>query len=440
MSTASAHNKSMTSLAPIVVMLFFAWGFATSIVDAVIPKLKEQFSLNYTEAMLVQFAFFLAYFVVSVPAGALLARLGYLRGIVAGLVIMTLGCLLFVPASSMGLFAAFLLALFVMAGGITVLQVAANPLMSLLGRPETASSRLNLAQAFNSLGTTLGPILGSVFILSKAADGDASARGVHVPFLMIAALLVVLSVLFWFLRGREGASTDQQSGSGLSLKVLRHSQLALGVVSIFVYVGAEVSIGSAMVNYLILDRTRDVASELGTWFAGLVHLHDVLNTPESKAAVLVSLYWGGAMFGRFIGSVVLRFARPGIVLMACSLAAALLVSLSMASSGTLAMATILSVGLCNSIMFPTIFTIAIDGLEEETPQGAGMLCLAIFGGAVVPMITGKVADLTSLVLAFIVPVACYLMIAGYGLLTGLHLLSGKAAAKGGGSPRAVSMH
>ncbi|MBB6254614.1 sugar MFS transporter [Nitrospirillum iridis] len=437
MSTASAHNKSMTSLAPIVVMLFFAWGFATSIVDAVIPKLKEQFSLNYTEAMLVQFAFFLAYFIVSVPAGALLARLGYLRGIVAGLVIMTLGCLLFVPASSMGLFVAFLLALFVMAGGITVLQVAANPLMSLLGTPETASSRLNLAQAFNSLGTTLGPILGSVFILSKA-DGD-SARGVHVPFLMIAALLVVLSVLFWFLRGREGAATDQQAGGALSLKVLRHSQLALGVVSIFVYVGAEVSIGSAMVNYLILDRTRDVASELGTWFAGLVHLHDVLNTPESKAAVLVSLYWGGAMIGRFIGSVVLRFARPGIVLMACSLAAALLVSLSMASSGTMAMVSILSVGLCNSIMFPTIFTIAIDGLEEETPQGAGMLCLAIFGGAVVPMITGKVADMTSLVLALIVPVACYLMIAGYGLLTGLHLLTGKPAAKRGGA-RAVSMH
>ncbi|TWB43878.1 sugar MFS transporter [Nitrospirillum pindoramense] len=440
MSTASAHNKSMTSLAPIVVMLFFAWGFATSIVDAVIPKLKEQFSLNYTEAMLVQFAFFLAYFVVSVPAGALLARLGYLRGIVAGLSIMTLGCLLFVPASSMGLFGAFLLALFVMAGGITVLQVAANPLMSLLGRPETASSRLNLAQAFNSFGTTIGPILGSVFILSKAADGDASARGVHVPFLMIAGLLIVLAVLFWFLRGREGAATDQQSGSsGLSVKVLRHSQLALGVVSIFVYVGAEVSIGSAMVNYLILDRTRDAASELGTWFAGLMHLHDVLNTPESKAAVLVSLYWGGAMVGRFIGSVVLRFARPGIVLMACSLAAALLVSLSMASTGTMAMATILSVGLCNSIMFPTIFTIAIDGLEEETPQGAGMLCLAIFGGAVVPMITGKVADMTSLVLAFIVPVACYLMIAGYGLLTGLHLLSGKPATKGS-APRAVSMH
>ncbi|MDE1146162.1 MAG: sugar MFS transporter [Azospirillaceae bacterium] len=430
----------MTSLAPIVVMLFFAWGFATSIVDAVIPKLKEQFSLNYTEAMLVQFAFFLAYFVVSVPAGALLARLGYLRGIVAGLSIMTLGCLLFVPASGMGVFVAFLVALFVMAGGITVLQVAANPLMSLLGSPETASSRLSLAQAFNSLGTTLGPILGSVFILSKA-DGEGGSRGVHVPFLMIAALLVVLAALFWFLRGREGAAADQQSGTGgLSLKVLRHSQLALGVVSIFVYVGAEVSIGSAMVNYLIMDRTRDAASALGTSVAGLFHLHDVLNTPEAKAAVLVSLYWGGAMIGRFIGSYVLRFARPGIVLMACALAAAFLASLSMASTGEVAMFTILAVGLCNSIMFPTIFTLAIDGLDEETPQGAGMLCLAIFGGAVVPMITGKVADMVGLELAFIVPVVCYLLIAGYGLLTGLHLLSGKPMAKGGTAPRAVTMH
>jgi FHS family L-fucose permease-like MFS transporter len=258
---------------------------------------------------------------------------------------------------------------------------------------------------------------------------------------MIAALLVVLSVLFWFLRGREGAATDQQSGGGggLNLKVLRHSQLALGVVSIFVYVGAEVSIGSAMVNYLILDRTREVASELGTQVASLFHLHDVLNTPEAKAAVLVSLYWGGAMIGRFIGSIVLRFARPGIVLMACALAAAFLASLSMASDGSVAMFTILSVGLCNSIMFPTIFTIAIDGLDEETPQGAGMLCLAIFGGAVVPMVTGAVADQLGLALAFIVPVVCYLLIAGYGLLTGLHLLSGKHAAKGG-APRAVSMH
>lgn len=446
----AGRTPAMSGLTPFVIMLFFAWGLATVLVDTVVPRMKAQFSLNYVEAMLTQFAFFLAYFIMSIPAGGILTRVGYLRGIVCGLGVMALGCLLFLPASWLGVYPAFLLALFVMASGITILQVAANPLMSLLGPPETAPSRLSLAQAFNSLGTTFGPMVGSVLILSHKPGGDGTADaatpdgGVQLPFLVIAAGLVLLALLFWKLRHRETRRAVGEAAASFSLAVLAHPRLALGAIGIFVYVGAEVSIGSAMVNYLTLDRTQAATETLGGQITHFLHLHNAINTPEGRAGSLLSLYWGGAMVGRFIGSAILRHLRAGLALAGCALAAALLVCLSMASSGDAAVVSILAVGLFNSIMFPTIFTLAIEGLGDETPHGAGVLCLAIVGGAVVPLLTGFVADSVGLVMAYWVPVICYALIGLYGSMVGLNLLPAStvpdAGGKTGGKAVRASLH
>lgn len=373
---------------PFVVSLFFVWGFATVLVDSLIPKLKAQFTLTYAEVMLTQFAFFLAYFLFSVPLGMLLARVGYIRGIVIGLAVMAAGCLLFIPASSMGVFGVFLLALFVMASGITMLQVAANPLMALLGSPETSHSRLNLAQAFNSFGTFVGPFVGASVILAAG-----STQG---PFVGIAVGLVVIVFIFWQFRDVDHGVFAVEPGQGLAFGVLRERRLALGALSIFTYVGAEVSIGSLMTNYLMQDYTLGLIAQ--------------------KAGHLVAFYWGGAMVGRFIGSAVLQRVRAGTVLCVCALGAATLVTSSSLSVGAMAAATLIAVGLCNSIMFPTIFTLGIEKLGSHTPQGSAMLCLAIVGGAIVPVITGFVADHSSLQQALWVPVVCYLWIAIYGWL------------------------
>lgn len=435
----------MTGLIPFVTMLFFAWGLVTSLVDIVVPRLKAQFSLNHTESMLVQFAFFLAYFIMSVPAGAILTRVGYLRGIVCGLGVMTLGCLLFLPASWLGAFAPFLLALFIMAGGITILQVAANPLMALLGPEETSHSRLNMAQATNSLGTTIGPIVGSVLILSNkpgTGDGAPTANGgVELPFLIIAAGLALLALLFWCLRGREVRGAASQAVSSFSTAVLAYPRLAFGALAIFVYVGAEVSIGSAMVNYLTLARTTQATDTLGTIVTHLLRLDETVNTPEGRAGALLSLYWGGAMVGRFVGIFVLRVVRAGLALAFCALAAAVLVGVSMSTQGDTAVLAILAVGLFNSIMFPTIFTLAIEGLGDETPHGAGMLCLAIVGGAVMPLLLGLVADSAGLVAAFAVPVICYALIGLYGSSVGLNLMPLSQPRKGKtGRPADATLH
>jgi FHS family L-fucose permease-like MFS transporter len=404
---------SGSRIAPLVVVLFFAWGFATVLIDTLIPKLKGLFQLNYTEAMLTQFAFFLGYLVFSIPASFLLARIGYVRQIVVGLVVMALGCMLFSPAAQLGVYPVFLLALFVMAAGITTLQVAANPLIALLGSPATSHSRLNLAQAFNSLGTTVGPLVGAALILqggvvapdpARIAPGlletfrKAEANAVQAPFLGIAVVLLVLAVVFWRLRRSPAGPTAAVEGApGFDFGLLRRPRLALGAVSIFVYVGAEVSIGSLMINYLMLEKTLGVAA--------------------ATAGHLVALYWGGAMVGRFIGSAVLRWIPAGMALCFCALGASLLACTSAATLGVFAAIAVIAIGLFNSIMFPTIFTLAIEGLGERTPQGSGLLCLAIVGGAIVPLITGRVADLAGLSASLIVPALCYLWIAVYGWLS-----------------------
>ena len=399
-------------LVVLVVFLFFSWGFATVLSDTLVPKLKGLFALSYTEVLLTQFMFFISYLVFSIPAGFILSRIGYLRGAVLGLVVMISGCLLFAPAAAFGLFPAFLLALFVMASGITLLQVVANPLIAELGPAFSSSSRLTLAQAFNSLGTTIVPLIGAVLILrggvtinaanlspaALRATRIAQAHSVQVPYLMIAAGLAVLALLLWLLRNRPAPPVSPQMASFSAVWALRdRPRLMLGTIAIFVYVGAEVSIGSIMTNYLMQPSVLGLIAE--------------------RAAQLVSLYWGGAMVGRFIGSWVLSRVRPGFVLAGCAVCACLLALLSSVSHGEMAAVTLIAVGFFNSIMFPTVFALASDDLGEETPNASALLCMAIVGGAIIPEIVGAVADAASLAAALVVPAVCYVWIAIYGMLT-----------------------
>lgn len=394
----------------VVTMLFFMWGLLTSLNDVLIPHLKSIYTLTYVQAMLVQFCFFGAYFIVSLPAGALIRRIGYQRGAVTGLAIAAVGCLMFYPAASSGYWL-FLVSFFVLAAGITILQVAANPYVTALGDPRTASSRLTLTQAFNSLGTTVGPYLGSVLILAgaqaatseqlaamtpaaQAAYRAEEAATVQGPYLALAAALGLLAVVFALARLpriRHDAGAAIASGAS----ILRHRHLVFGTVGIFLYVGAEVSIGSFLVN-----------------FFGERHIGGM---DHASAGKLVAVYWFLAMVGRFIGSAVMRYVRPGIVLAVCAAMAALLVLTAILTQGTVAMGAILGVGLFNSIMFPTIFSMALHGLGDETGKGSGLLCMAIVGGAIIPFVQGAFADGIGLQPSFFVPMLCYLVILAFGL-------------------------
>jgi len=398
-ATGQNHYFALSSLT----FLFFIWGFITCLNDILIPHLKNVFDLNYTQAMLIQFCFFGAYFLVSIPAGYLVKKAGYQRGIVIGLLIAAVGCLMFYPAAEAQVYAMFLLALFVLAAGITILQVAANPYVTALGKAETASSRLTMTQAFNSLGTTIAPWFGGLLILAAATAevGTAEfkaqeAAAVQVPYLMLAAALLVLAAVFALLKlpkvseHHQSEIAEADAGSAW-----QYSHLVLGALGIFVYVGGEVAIGSFLVNF--------------------IGEPDIAGLAEADAAKYISYYWGGAMVGRFIGAVVMQKIAAGKVLAFNAVAAAVLVLLAMSSSGSLAMWAILSVGLFNSIMFPTIFSLAVTGLGKYTSQGSGVLCLAIVGGAIIPLLQGVLADSIGLQLSFILPVLCYGYICFYGL-------------------------
>jgi FHS family L-fucose permease-like MFS transporter len=418
----SAHNPALAPAAQagaanntgplvIVTILFFMWGLLTSLNDVLIPHLKAIYTLSYVQAMLVQFCFFGAYFIVSVPAGALIRRLGYQKGAVAGLLVAALGCALFYPASKSG-YGLFLFAFFVLASGITILQVAANPYVTVLGPASTASSRLTLTQAFNSLGTTIAPAVGGMLILSGAAVGADrlaamnapelaayrahEAASVQGPYLALAAALAILAVLFALARLPKISHGDETTAvaSGKA-SALAYRHLVLGAVAIFLYVGGEVSIGSFLINFL---GERQIA--------GLA---------ASSAAGYVSLYWGGALVGRFIGFAAMRYVSPGKSLAFNALAAIALVLAAIFGKGALAMWAILAVGLCNSIMFPTIFSLALHGLGRHTGQGSGILCMAIVGGAIVPFVQGALADSIGLQPSFFVPAACYGFILYFGL-------------------------
>ena len=409
--TAPAGAANNTGPLVIVTILFFMWGLLTSLNDVLIPHLKAIYTLSYVQAMLVQFCFFGAYFIVSVPAGALIRRLGYQKGAVTGLLIAAVGCALFYPASKSG-YGLFLFAFFVLASGITVLQVAANPYVTVLGPASTASSRLTLTQAFNSLGTTVAPAVGGMLILSAATVGADrlaamnaaelaayrahEAASVQGPYLALAAALAILAMLFALARLPQIAHGEESTAAASGkASALAYRHLVLGAVAIFLYVGGEVSIGSFLVNFL---GERQIA--------GLV---------PSVAAGYVSLYWGGALVGRFIGFAVMRYVSPGKSLAFNALVAIALVLTGIFGQGKVAMWAILSVGLFNSIMFPTIFSMALHGLGRHTGQGSGILCMAIVGGAIVPFVQGALADSIGLQTSFFVPAACYGFILYFGL-------------------------
>jgi FHS family L-fucose permease-like MFS transporter len=387
------------------------WGFLTCLNDILVPHLKSIFDLTYAQVMLVQFAFFSAYFLFSVPWSKVVNTIGYQRTMVVGLLTMACGAFLFVPAASAASYPLFLTALLVLAAGITGLQVSANPYVDLLGKPETASSRLDLTQAFNSLGTTLAPKVGGLLILSAAplaieqlrqlapealhAYRVQQAASVKMPYAVISVALVLLAVLIGRFKLPKVESEVSRAGEKTMDSIWKHRNLLLGAIGIFSYVGAEVSIGSFLVNYFGLPEIAGLSAK--------------------SAAGFVSFYWGGAMIGRFLGAIPLRRLRAGYLLGVCAICAATLVTVSMSIGGHSAMWTILAVGLFNSIMFPTIFSLGVAELGPLTGSGSGILTMAIVGGAILPVIQGVIADRVGLHHAFFVPVICYLYILFYGL-------------------------
>ena len=371
--------------------LFFFWGFITVLNDILIPFLKESFDLNYTQAMLVQFCFFGAYFVVSPFAGKLIDKVGYQQGIVMGLLTTAAGCILFYPSASLHMYSLFLFAFFVLASGITILQVAANPYVAALGPETTAASRLNLAQAANSLGTTVGPIIGAALILGAVA-ADASA--VQGPYLMIAGLLVAAALVFRFIKlpvlAHVEATGEESDGN-----IWEHRSLVLGALAIFLYVGGEVSIGSFLVNYFSDPSIAGMST--------------------ADAGEMVAYYWGAAMIGRLVGAALMNYIAATKYLAVNALIAIIMIVVSMNTTGDIAMWSILAVGFFNSIMFPTIFTLAVKGLGSMTSKGSGLVCQAIVGGALIPLVQGVAADSIGIQLSFIVPMLCYIYIGWYAL-------------------------
>jgi len=412
-STASSPTHAVpanaASLQTFVFALFFIFGGITSLNDVIIPKLKDLFTLTYAQAMLVQSAFFAAYFIVSIPAAAIVRRIGYMRTAVVGLLTMTAGCLLFIPASSSGVFATFLVALFVLAAGITIVQVVANPLISLLGAPATAHSRLTFAQAFNSLGTTVFPYVGAILILGSLATVDASTlsgaaldafraeetRVVVQTYIGLAIALVIVAALVWHNRTKLVETPAPHVSMMKAFELLKQPRFAFGAACIFLYVGAEVAVGSVIVNYLMEANVLGLSAE--------------------AAGKHVPLYWGGAMVGRFIGAALLRMFSPGKVLACAAGMTITLLLVSANSTGAVSGWALLAVGLFNSIMFPTIFSLACEGLGERAAEGSGLICVAIVGGAIVPLLTGHAADLVGLKMALAVPAVCYAIILCFGV-------------------------
>lgn len=382
-------------------VLFFSFGFITCLNDILIPYFKAIFKLSYAKAGLINFCFFGAYFVMGIPAGKVVSRLGYKGGMLLGFLVAAGGCFLFYLAANSHSYGLFLGALFVLATGIVLLQVAANPYVAVLGPPESAPARLSLTQAFNSVGTTVAPLVGAALILSHLPDLDAAraadaidVRAVQVPYLCIGAVLIGISVVLSFLKLPVITHTPDPADDG-SRRAWHYRHLMLGMVGIFAYVGAEVAIGSHIVSYLGQP--------------------DVLNMAPKLAGNKIAFYGGGSMAGRFLGAILLNKIRPGYLLAFNALGAIVLVLISANTTGEVAMWSLLAVGLMNSIMFSTIFTLAVAGLGRHTEEASGLLNVAIVGGAVIPPLFGLIADASSLRLALALPVLCYAYIVWYGL-------------------------
>jgi FHS family L-fucose permease-like MFS transporter len=394
-----------------VTTLFFMWGFLTCLNDILVPHLKSIFDLNYKQSQFIQLAFFGAYFVFSFPASKVVDWIGYQKSMVVGLVTAGIGAFLFVPAALVPSYPLFLGAFIVLAAGITCLQVAANPYVTVLGNPQTASSRLNLTQAFNSLGTFLAPFFGGWLILSAAPKTMADIRAmapdalqayrlheaatVKMPYVGLGVALILLAVAIGSFKLPKIEHAQHKVGEKVNDSIWKHPNLIFGAIAIFVYVGAEVSIGSFLVNYF-------TQPEIG----GLT---------DKVAASFVAFYWGGAMVGRFIGSAILQKVSTRGLLGICAVCAAALVAISMLSTGHFAMYSIILVGLFNSIMFPSIFTLGVAELGPLTGDGSGVMIMAIVGGAIIPVAQGAIADRIGIHHAFFLPVICYVYILFFAL-------------------------
>jgi MFS transporter, FHS family, L-fucose permease len=401
--TTISSNPSTTTNAPattyksalvVLTTLFFMWGSLTSLNDVLIPYVQHVFNIRLAASMLIQTAFFSAYFIFSIPAAKIIDWIGYKRAIVVGLLTMVVACLAFYPAAKIPSFPFFLAALIILATGITILQVAANPYVAVLGPPQTASSRLNLSQAFNSFGTAIFPWIGAHLILrtttsaisqSTSQEADAVVK-LYVYFFAVALLLLALAFAFFKLPKMESA--EHRIGEKVNDSLWKHPNLVFGAVGIFVYVGGEVAIGSSIANYLALDNIGHLISSSAIPDAA-TRYHAALG----QAARYISVYWLGAMVGRFIGSALLQKIKPGKLLAFSAIVAALLVTVSVLATGHVAMWSILAVGLFNSIMFPCIFTMGIAELGPLTGDGSGIMNMAIVGGAVIPWLVGQAGDL-----------------------------------------------
>ena len=383
-------QQSYGSALAIVTTLFFMWGSLTSLNDVLIPYAQHAFKLPLDASMLIQTAFFSAYFVFSIPASKIIDWIGYKKAIVVGLLTMAVACLCFYPAATIPSFPFFLGALIVLATGITILQVAANPYVAVLGKPQTASSRLNLTQAFNSLGTAVFPWVGARIILGTTASAIAQSTSqeahaiVRLYVYFFAVALFILAIGFGLAKLPQIQSAEHHLGKKVNDSIWKQPNLIYGAIGIFVYVGGEVAIGSAIANYLALP-------DIGKFAADIADPATRYHAALAEAATYISIYWLGAMIGRFIGSALLQKIKSGKLLALAALAAALLVTVSVLSNGHIAMWSILAVGLFNSIMFPCIFTMSIAELGPLTGDGSGILNMAIVGGAVIPWLVGRLA-------------------------------------------------
>ncbi len=399
----SAHSQQNHTPALVVLTtLFFMMGFITCMNDILIPHLKDIFDLTYVQAMLIQFCFFTAYAIMSIPMGYLVGKIGYKNGVISGFVLTAIGCLLFYPAAGSHSYATFLGALFILASGVTLLQVAGNPYVTLLSKPGKESATLTLVQAFNSLGTTIAPQIGAFLILADATQTVSKAEqisSVQIPYLGLAGLLIILAVFVKMIRlpdARKIAEEESEHNHDGKHSVWQYRHLVFGAAGIFCYVGAEVSIGSLLVSVL-------------GYLKGLDH---------ASAAKYLSFYWGGAMVGRFLGSAIMAKIAPNRYLAFNATAAVALLGVAMLAgkaSADIAMWALLAIGFFNSIMFPTIFSLATKGLGRFTSSASGVLCTAIVGGAVVPVVQGWVADTQGLMISFVVSAICYVYIVFFAI-------------------------
>ena len=388
-------QSSYTPALIVLGVLYFMMGLITCLNDTLVPFFKQGFTLSYTQSSLVQFYFFLTYAIMSIPAGRLIERIGYKQGMVLGFSISAFGAILFYPASILHIYGLFLAALFIVAIGIVILQVAANPYVTILGPSKTASSRLAMVQGVGSIGTTVAPVIGAYFILSRLDTSATSSEALRYPYLVIAAILILIAFVV------SRLNLPAISPSTIRLKdveeptksVFTFRNLNYGAVAIFLYVGAEVSIGTFLTNYV----------------------SDVLKLNVKDANSYVAFYWGSMVVGRLLGTMILKTVKPGVVLAICASIAAILILISVNTTGLVAVWSMIAIGLFNSVMFAIIFSLSVNGLGKNTTRASGILSTAIVGGAVMPFMQGLLIDHFTWTIAFMLPLVSYLFVMFYGL-------------------------